>query len=85
MRKVLSVICLLLLCLELFFVEKLRMETPAITASRIPQQQSVEEAEPTPEAAPAAALRDGAVDRRGGLMYIRSAYENERRLNPCLR
>ncbi len=54
MKKVLSVICLLLLCLELFVVEKLRMETPAITASRIPQEQTAEVTEPVPEAAPAA-------------------------------
>ena len=38
MKRVLQVLCILLLCLELFFIEKLRIETPMPTASRITQQ-----------------------------------------------
>lgn len=57
MKKVLSVICLVLLLLELFCIEKLRMESPAITASRLGQQQTAAEpASPTPETAPAAVI-----------------------------
>ena len=57
MKKILSVICLVLLLLELFCIEKLRMESPAITASRLGQQQTAAEpASPTPEALPAAAV-----------------------------
>ena len=53
MKRVLQVLCILLLCLELFFIEKLRIETPMPTASRITQQQA---ATPAPEAVPAAAV-----------------------------
>ena len=58
MKKVLSVLCLVLLLAELLLVEKMRLESPAITASRLKQEQAVSQTTPSPvpTAAPAAAV-----------------------------
>ncbi len=55
MKKVLSWICILLLLLELFFIEKMRIETPMLTESRIHPNQTAE-LTPAPEVLPAAAV-----------------------------
>ena len=56
MKKVLSLICILLLLLELFFIEKMRIETPMLTESRIHPNQTAAEVTPAPELLPAAAV-----------------------------
>ena len=56
MKKVLSLICILLLLLELFFIEKMRIETPMLTESRIHPNQTAAATTPAPELLPAAAV-----------------------------
>ena len=73
MKKVLSWICILLLLLELFFIEKMRIETPMLTESRIHKGESVTQTTPAPEAVPAAAVdswRGDVLDERGAAEYL---------------
>ena len=58
MKKTLSLLCIVLLLLELFFIEKMRIETPMLTESRI--RRDTPAASAAPAAAPTPAVSDAA-------------------------